>query len=124
MDRNHYKASFDHQEITIIEYDFFLCHSVMKLIYYSFPSSVLQECSTNITNYSCERVESLTSLTSKDSKVSFTGSMKSRSSSTSCSSASSKGHSLQTSKSVDHEVMKIQDRLVFSSNVPVSSCLK
>ncbi|XP_045191341.2 uncharacterized protein LOC123548240 [Mercenaria mercenaria] len=82
---------------------------------------VLQECSTNITNYSCERVESLTSLTSRDSKVSFTASMKSRSSSTSCSSASSKGqgHLLQTSKGVDHEVMKIQDRLVFPSNVPV-----
>ena len=89
----------------------------------------LQECTTCITNYSCDRVESLSSLTSRDSKVNLTASMKSRSSTTSYSSGSSRGqgqfsrgqgHLLQTSKSVDMEVMKIQDKLVFSANVPVS----
>ena len=59
--------------------------------------------------------------------MSFTGSsMKSRSSS-SCSSSSRSNQtaasstcSVRTSKSVDVEVMKIQDRLVFPSNIPVS----
>jgi len=105
-----------------------LPHVVTMLTLLSFFPG-LQECTTCITNYSCDRVESLSSLTSRDSKVNLTASMKSRSSTTSYSSGSSRGqgqfsrgqgHLLQTSKSVDMEVMKIQDKLVFSANVPVS----
>ncbi|WAR30627.1 RGS3-like protein [Mya arenaria] len=80
----------------------------------------LQECTTNITNYSCERVESVSSLASRDSRgQSFTGSMRSRSSTTTCSSGSSRGPTFSAPRPVNTEVMKIQDRLVFSSNVPV-----
>ncbi|XP_052222379.1 uncharacterized protein LOC127838592 isoform X1 [Dreissena polymorpha] len=83
----------------------------------------LQGCAGNISNYSCERVESVSSLASRSSKHSsqHTCSMKSRSSTASVSSGSSRGqgHSIQTCRSVDTEVMKIQDRLVFPSNVPV-----
>ena len=95
----------------------------------------LQECANNITNYSCERVESMSSLTSRDSKTSYTGSsmqgssMQSASSS-SCSGSSSRSRSkgtrasstssVHTSKSVDVEVMRIQDRLIFPPNIPVS----
>ncbi|KAK3593735.1 hypothetical protein CHS0354_013632 [Potamilus streckersoni] len=85
----------------------------------------LQECVNNITNFSCERVESLTSINSKDSRGSFTESMKSQSSSESSSSRSSSSAPkcttglLQNVRTVDTEVMKIQDRLVFAPHVPI-----
>ncbi|KAK6196036.1 hypothetical protein SNE40_001339 [Patella caerulea] len=91
----------------------------------------LQESVNNITNCS-SRAQSLNSLSSKRSKGSAgslgssgsstgSGSMKYGSSS-SGSSTSSKvptSCSMQTVRSVDSEVMKIQDRLVFSANIPV-----
>jgi len=87
------------------------------------PSPGLQECSSMIGNYSCDRVPSVSSLASRDSRGnSFTSSMKSRSSTTSCSSTSSRGTGLPR-RTVDTEVMRIQDRLVFPSNVPVSIIL-
>ncbi|KAL3872127.1 hypothetical protein ACJMK2_040079 [Sinanodonta woodiana] len=83
----------------------------------------LQECANN-TNFSCERVESLTSINSKDSRGSSTGSMKSQSSSESSSGSSSSAlkcttGSLQNIRTVDTEVMKIQDRLVFPPHLPI-----
>ncbi|KAL3872434.1 hypothetical protein ACJMK2_040361 [Sinanodonta woodiana] len=83
----------------------------------------LQEC-VNITNFSCERVESLTSINLKDSRGSSTGSMKSQSSSESGSGSSSSAlkcttGSLQNIRTVDTEVMKIQDRLVFPPHLPI-----
>ena len=91
----------------------------------------LQECANNITNYNCERVESVSSLGSRESKTtSFTGSSMKSVSSSSCSGSSSRSKqtggssscSVHTSRSVDVEVMKIQDRLIFPPNVPVSDC--
>ncbi|XP_071096723.1 uncharacterized protein [Haliotis cracherodii] len=90
----------------------------------------MQACVNNITNCSSARVSSWSSLTSSKSKPSSvdSGSMKSSSSSGSSSSSHKKsaGSSIPSSysmntirSSVDSEVMRIQDRLVFSKNVPV-----
>ncbi|ESO85945.1 hypothetical protein LOTGIDRAFT_167700 [Lottia gigantea] len=91
----------------------------------------LQESVNNMTNCST-RVHSLNSLSSKRSKGSAgslgssgsssgSGSMKYGSSSSGSSSSNKVPNScsMQTVRSVDAEVMKIQDRLVFDTNIPV-----
>ncbi|XP_070175591.1 uncharacterized protein [Littorina saxatilis] len=93
---------------------------------------VLQDSVLNISNMSNARVQSLTSLTSHTkSSSSGKGSCAASSIASSRDSESESSRprrkkdglkpsvSLQTMRTVDREVMKMQDRLVFSENVPV-----
>ncbi|KAJ8300366.1 hypothetical protein KUTeg_021885 [Tegillarca granosa] len=85
----------------------------------------LQECITNINNYSCtSQAKSWSSSSSSHKHQRSSASSNSSSSGESHDSMSRKSKvpkscSLQTVRSIDSEVLKIQDRLVFTSNVPV-----
>ncbi|VDH97352.1 regulator of G-protein signalling 3 [Mytilus galloprovincialis] len=83
---------------------------------------VLQECVSGISNYSCvDQVLSLSSLTSSSASEGH----KSRSSSSdSVSSHPSKVPVSCSMRSMDSEVMRIQDKLVFPPNVPVFQLCK
>lgn len=82
----------------------------------------LQECVNCISNYSCvDRVHSLSSMTSSSSSEGH----KSRSSSSDGSSSNPSKMPVSCSlRSMDSEVMKIQDKLVFPPNVPVFQLCK